>query len=875
MNAAQWQLTKALFEQALTYPSEEREQFVLQQGELDDEVQRKLLAMLLEHENSETLADIVEGNVIELLSTEPILQPDEQIEQFVVRSQIGEGGMGQVFLAERNDGQFEQRVAIKVIQGFKLSAENELRFKQERQVLARLNHRNIAGLIGGGQMPSGNSYIIMEYVEGIAITEYCLLHKLGVVAILRLFQQVLSAVTYVHQNLVVHRDIKPSNVLVTTSGEVKLLDFGIARLLRKNEEKPMATELTQTSASVLTHACAAPEQVLGESITTLTDVYALGALLSHMLCGESVFALEAKSRREVETFILDKTPLKPSDKTKRSNDQVVKARSPQISTDLDTIVQHALHKLPENRYPSAELFYQDINNLLAHYPIMARKLSKWYSIRKFVARNTLSSALGAAFVLGLIGFSAVLSHQSKLIEQERDKAVQQATIARQTTQYLTAMFEAANPNQNDGEVFTARALLDQALASTENLEVEDAIKIELINALQGVYTQIGEYDTAQSLSERVQTLIEFADIPPADKFRLTILIAENTGNLLINLGEYDAAITLFKQQIADLEVNSAALEQAFILYYQMHAHYGLATALTYVHQDQDSVKHYQNTITLAKGSAYEHQMLASAYLGLGHTLRLLGQFEASKEQLLLGIAAERKHNNNRNSLELAHGLNQLASTLLKLSQPDAALTHALEGLAIRQAIHKPDNVEIIASMGMVANIYAVQQQYAKALNYRKQSLELLESAVGKSHPFYVTVETVIGRLHYLNSERELAKPILQAGLRRFEQIDLIKNNAHIGAMLVLGEINLEENNLMAAKALFDQALAITTSYLPEGHYLIAQSHIYLAVTEQRLTPDIDQSDKINKSLGVYRQTFPETTNQYQTLTTKLATWQNN
>jgi len=279
----------------------------------------------------------------------------------VVR-ELARGGMGVVYLAERADGQFEQRVALKLMKRGMDSEEIHQRFLAERQILAQLTHPHIARLLDGGVSNEGQPYFAIEYVDGTAITAHCEARQLGVEQRLRLFLDVCDAVRYAHQNLVVHRDLKPSNILVTADGQAKLLDFGIAKLLRQETGE---TGLTQTGLRVMTPEYAAPEQVLGEPVTTATDVYALGAVLYELLTGRRAHHLQSRTPTEVERVICEVEPEAPSAVT-------TGALRKRLRGDLDTIALTALKKEPERRYPTVEQLASDVARFLGGLPVTAR-----------------------------------------------------------------------------------------------------------------------------------------------------------------------------------------------------------------------------------------------------------------------------------------------------------------------------------------------------------------------------------------------------------------------------------------------------------------------------------------------------------------------
>ncbi|NIR60341.1 MAG: serine/threonine protein kinase, partial [Gammaproteobacteria bacterium] len=323
--------------------------------------------------------------------------------------------MGVVYLAERADGQFEQRVALKLIKRGIDTDEIIERFLQERQILARLDHPNIARLLDGGVTETGQPYFAMEYIAGVPLTAYCDEHRLDVEARLRLFEHVGEAVQYAHRNLIVHRDLKPSNILVTEDGTVKLLDFGIARLM----DDEAAPALTQTGMRVLSPAYAAPEQVAGEPVTTATDVYSLGVVLYELLTGHNPHAERPEGGRDVKrpSAAVTSTAARLDGSSETGTPQeIARSRATQperlrrrLSGDLDTICLKALRPEPEQRYDSAAAFGEDLKRHLAGLPVEARAGAAGYRLRKFIRRNRMLVGATGLVILALgVGLAATL-----------------------------------------------------------------------------------------------------------------------------------------------------------------------------------------------------------------------------------------------------------------------------------------------------------------------------------------------------------------------------------------------------------------------------------------------------------------------------------
>src|SRR5271154_6932475 len=347
----------------------------------------------------------------------------DRIGPYRILRTLGVGGMGEVFLAERADAEFEQQVAIKVVYGGNLARGVQSRLKIERQILAQLDHPNIAHLLDGGTLPDDTAYIVMEYVDGIPIDGYCDSNRLDVGARLALFQTVCAAVHYAHQNLIVHRDFKPSNILVTKAGAPKLLDFGIAKLLDDRQSGHHTLAVTHADIRIMTPDHASPEQVRGQAITTASDVYVLGVLLYKLLTGISPFVISSMRLTDIERAICEKDPTLPSyavgtDVSAESRG-ITDARGVSANRlrrilrgDLDNIVIMAMRKEPERRYSSSQQMASDIQRYLDGKPIIARRDTLSYRSAKFVRRHWLPVSAGVSVVFMILAFATTTYVQS-------------------------------------------------------------------------------------------------------------------------------------------------------------------------------------------------------------------------------------------------------------------------------------------------------------------------------------------------------------------------------------------------------------------------------------------------------------------------------
>jgi len=429
----QWQALSPYLDQALAMTDDARAAWLSSLGEQDPALAAQLLALLDEHR---VLAQegFLENGRFALPNSTGLA--GQTLGPYTLISQIGQGGMGSVWLARRSDGRFERQAAVKFVSIALAGRATEERFKREGSILGRLTHPHIADLLDAGISSDGQPYLIFEYVDGTTIDQYCDQHKLDLEARVRLFLDVLSAVAHAHANLIVHRDIKPSNVLVTTGGEVKLLDFGIAKLLEGEGQTGVATLLTHEGGSALTPRYAAPEQLTGQPVTTTTDVYVLGVLLYLLLSGRHPAGSGAHSPAELVKAVLDLEPPRASDAVTSDDSSLIAERRGttadklrrELRGDLDTIVGKALKKSPQERYASVTEFANDLQRYLKHEPISARPDTLAYRTAKFLRRNRTVVALTAtalAVVIGSLSAGLVMANRERKIAERRFAQVRQ------------------------------------------------------------------------------------------------------------------------------------------------------------------------------------------------------------------------------------------------------------------------------------------------------------------------------------------------------------------------------------------------------------------------------------------------------------------
>jgi len=514
MTPEQWQRVRPILESALELDSAQRTTF-LDEACAEPSLREEIESLIDAHEQSAT--DVLNRALVPSLGLEEELQfripPGKRIGPYEIIEEIATGGMGAVYRAVRADGQYKQQVALKIVRG-DLGAELTAgRFRNERQILATLNHPNIAKILDGGTTADGLPYFAMEYIEGVPIIEYCDHHKLTIDTRLRLFRAVCSAVHYAHQRLVIHRDIKPSNILVTADGVPKLLDFGIAKIL---DPGLLPENVTMTAAGLwmMTPEYASPEQLRGEAITTATDVYSLGLVLYQLLTGHQAYRFSSRMPHEIARVVLETDPEKPSTAIRRNEadgqgeqqegePQLLKPErgsglrsdSPEklhrhLSGDLDNIVLKAIRKEPRERYLSVDQLSEDIRRHLENLPILARKSTLAYRSRKYVVRHRLGASVAALVFLFLLAGIALTLREARIARANEIRAEKRFNDVRNLANSL--IFDVHDSIKDlPGSTPARKLIVERALQYLDSLSQESRDDLSLQRELAAAYERVG------------------------------------------------------------------------------------------------------------------------------------------------------------------------------------------------------------------------------------------------------------------------------------------------------------------------------------------------------------------------------------------------
>ncbi|MEM8933579.1 MAG: serine/threonine-protein kinase, partial [Acidobacteriota bacterium] len=556
MTPERWRVVRQLFEAVVDIDVEARAAFLDRTCGDDHDLRHRVEQMLRALDEESTLLErppMAFDRAESITSASATSALPDGIGPYRLIERIGRGGMGEVFLARRDDEAFDKRVAIKLLRRGADHDELSRRFRRERQILASLEHPNIAQLLDGGTTPDDQPYLVMELVHGEPIDRYCRRLDLDIDGRLDLFLTICDAIQFAHQNLVVHRDLKPGNILVTADGTPKLLDFGIAKLLQP-ETFPLTVLPTRTGLTPMTPAYASPEQVRGQAVTTASDVYALGVLLYELLAGRRPYEVDAGNLDTLVDAICHKTPPKPSSAVRvgaaeRANgsSQDTARLERRLSGDLDAVILRALAKDPTERYASAAQLRDDLRRHLDGHPVRARRPTPIYHAAKFVRRHRWAVA-GVTFVfLALVSFLVVLLDQQRRLIEENQRRVLEQRRAETVSGWMFELFELSAPSRARGERVTARELLDKgAREIVDEFADQPELSAELMGTMGATYAQLGLYP------EGIELLRRSVDLHDATGTAEPAVLAgrlQQLADALADLGEYTEALPIARRAL--------------------------------------------------------------------------------------------------------------------------------------------------------------------------------------------------------------------------------------------------------------------------------------------------------------------------------------
>ena len=815
----------ALFHKALELSPEQRAIFLDRVYKIDEKVGDQLSRLL--HANAKAAQEANMDPPILRLTAEEIDEsakkktpPPQHVGSYRLGQLIDRGGMGEVYIGHRTEGTYSQQVAIKVMRTGFNSDEHVKRFQAERHILASLKHPNIAQLIDGGVTTDGRPYIVMEYIPGEPITDFCDRHRLTVNQRLRLFRKVCNAVQTAHQRLIVHRDIKPDNILVTKKGIPKLLDFGIAKAL---EPEAIDATLAQTQEEVKlsTPAYAAPEQVKGEPITTSTDVYALGILLYELLTGMKPYDFTDLSRYEIEKRICEALPARPSyalTEFRGVSAEELKTIAKEISSnrktdprqltrrlrgELDDIVLMAIRKEPEHRYGSAASLGDDIFRYLNKKPVEARQDNFKYRTKKFLQRNRI--VLGVSLLLAVLitgfAFREMTLRQSE--EAARVKAENEAVTSEAIASFMVEFFDVAEPFSEQAmrtDTMRIREFLLHRASKLKELHDQPAVKMRALSVVGRMYYSFGAYDEARSLIEESVSIADslYTD-PDEDALETLHVLAE----LEMIQGDYDTAIAHYEDALKDvvhLDPPDSLLHASILN--------GLGDLARVQWRYEEAEAHHREALAIRQKMTGENSLLAAhSYNNLGLVLYDLGVLDESESMLTSSIAAYRTHVGDTKA-NVSAVLNNLGLVYAAKKQPEAAIRVLEEALEIKRVILGDNHWRVAHGMTNLAWNVSEAGDQVRAERMLFEAYDIMVNALGEEHSNTANVLSKLGSVAFKSGKLEEAEGHLSTALEIQRETLPADHIQTASTMHQLGLVLVESDRLREAKPYFEQALAI-------------------------------------------------------------------
>jgi len=903
LSAKRWRLIEPILDEALGLDREERQMFLDtscgNDAELRDDIQR-LLANDRPSDDLDGDPDI--GGLSDYVAVavdsrlggkrhqgrEP---PIRTLGPYRVLREIGVGGMGRVYLAERADAEFQQTVAIKVMRPAANDPLAAVRFQIERQILATLSHPSIARVFDGGVAEDGNPYLVMEYIDGLPLLDYCRRHRLSLTARLRLFEDVCAAVEFAHRRLIVHRDLKPSNILVTEDGRPKLLDFGIAKLLDPGGLGVAPQMLTRTGVLPMTPEYAAPEQFSGAPVTTATDIYALGVILFELLTGRRPYSLTNRSASEIERIVCQQEPTRPSAAGEGASIRVETAPR-RLRGDLDTIVLKALRKEPEHRYNSVGHLTADLERFRTGHPIEARPSTIRYRALKFARRHRLAVG-GATLVAGLvIAFAFTLLDARARTLEERDHAELEATKAEEVAEFLVGLFEATDPEESRGEEITAGDLLRRGLERAAALDDQPLVRARLLRVIGSVYAKLGNYEKARPILQEVLA-IQVRELGKADE--TVNSTRDRLADILREASDFDGAAELLRISLAarrahggeqSLEV-AESLSRLGVLLDQKGDHGAAVSLLSQAStigrrslppddarlanylQALGNALHGQGEYELAEADLREalsiyrsaldawHPEVANCLNSLAILLMRVGRFEEADPYFQEALDIRRRVYGERHHL-VAQSLNDRAAALDRSGNLPAAEVAYREALASYRTLLGDEHLAVAIVSNNLGLVLTQRGSPAEAEELHREALTIAEENLGADNRYVGTSLTGLANALYAQGNVTDAERLYRRGLAVARGLYEQKNPRIAWAATELGRLLVEQDRPDEARALLREAHTVFLDRLGAEHARTARAAAWLGATLEESGTRQEGSALLEAALATQERLFPAT-----------------
>lgn len=796
MDAERWARVQEVFHQVADLTGEERAGALRMACGSDEALRREVEALLAQ--DAAPAATVVDRSLGEVAHA--VLQTDAELPAMMfgpyrATALVGEGGMGVVYQGQRDD--IGGVAAIKVLRDAALSPARRERFMAEQRVLAQLNHPSIARLYDAGTLAAGTPWIAMEFVDGIPLDQYCRSRHLTLAQRLALVRNTCRAVEHAHQHLVVHRDLKPSNVLVTPGGEVKLLDFGIAKQLGAGDA---AAAATRTGLRLMTPAYAAPEQVRGTSVSVHTDVYALGVMVYELLTGRVPFDVGAVSASEAERLVLEVDPPRPSSVGSVEGLEVPAAAWP----DLDVLCLTALQKEPARRYPSVAALAGDIDHFLAGQPLDARADSFGYRASKFVRRHA-RAVLGSAAAVVLILAGATF--YTARLAAARDLAVAEGLRAQRIQRFMTALFQGGDEAAGPADSLRVVTLLEQGMLEARGLDREPAVQAALYQTLGNIYRQLGLLERADSL---LQMALTGWGALGMDTDRARTLV--EVGDLRVDQARYAAADSVLTDAALAMRASAATTDAD-----RLNLQVTRARVLTERGAHDSALAVLDTAVAIAASNMPDTPEHLGALTELANARFYAGQYDAADSVNRIVLDMTRRIHGARHPL-VAEDLMNLGATEQERGNYKEAEAYFREALALTTSFYGPEHPRTAGNLIYVGRALLLQNRYPEARAALTRALAIRERVFGEYHPSVANTLNELGSLGIREEQYAAAESTFRRVLKIYRQT-YPDRNFRVGVGLGnLGDTYLYRRQYDRAEPLYREALA---------HYLASQGPDHL------------------------------------------------
>jgi len=815
MNAARWEQIQALFHEMADLPDPAQRASLEAQCAEDPTLMTEVLSLLEQDARGDSLLDRDAAHVAAEVLDEgiPPALLDQTFGPYRLKEALGQGGMGVVYLAERED--LGSVAAIKILRDAWLSPDRRERFASEQRTLAQLNHPAIARLYDADTLPDGTPWFVMEYVEGVPLTEFCEHHASSILERLRLFRAVCEAVEHAHRHLIVHRDLKPSNILVKPDGSVKLLDFGIAKQL-DSLEGPV--DRTRTGLRLMTPAYAAPEQILGDPVGIHTDIYTLGVVLYELLTGRLPFDLSNRTPGEAETAIIKQGRERPSAAAKE------KSISRRAWADLDVLCLTAMHIEPQRRYRTVEALIRDIDHYLAGEPLEARPDTFGYRLGKYVRRHWRPvSAATASFivVVGLVVFYTLR------LATARNAAVAEAARTQRIQHFMLNLFQGGEEAVGPADSLRVVTLVDRGVRDAQSLDGEPAVQAELYETLGSIYQKLGKLDRADSLLraalDQRRSLFGSEDAEVAKS-----LVA--LGRLRVDQADYKEAERLIRE---GLEMSQRQLGPGHPAI--ANATLALGQALEESGRYDEGIKVLEQAVRL-RGAAggLPTSELAASMRELANTHYYAGHLAVADSLDRLVLAMTRRLNGERHPL-VAEDLINLGAVQQEWGHYQDAERYYRQALDITQAFYGPNHYKTAAGLTVLGRALRFEPQgNDEAQRLFQRALVIRERVFGRVHPQVASTLNELGGVALARGRFDEAEALARRVLAIYRTV-YGRKHAFTGVGVAnLASVYLRHNQYSQAEPLFREAIGIFTETQGAEHLNTGIARIKLGRTLLRL-----------------------------------------